>query len=297
MQTGSNIYGPKANQFRKVPCEIVEAICRFLIDSDRLCFALTCKALYITCTEDRNHTRGSISKLQKVDFLLRLQNENWRYCTECEVPHWCSAWQNLKYHFRFSQKICHSSYKLWHRPPFKGKVDLCPCSSMTFYKHQLFTYLCRNPKLQYQRVQQYIRSDPFMADIGCDESFVNFTHECTFSNHPFVEVTTRTTIWFDEMSKTLQLLNHFQFDTSKAGSQNLGPLGRTSSNSCVHKDTKRWIEDFFRLSKSKFHVQTQKNSCCQRLSWNNPQKFEIYLHRNLGGSRWPNKRWKSHCHD
>lgn len=302
MRANSHFSGLKANQFRKVPVEIVEAIFRFLVRSDQICFALSCKGIYAIHAQQKhlNSAPRLESVMQKTDLRLRLQNKRWIYCTQCSIPHWCSVWRKIQswLSLNHTNADCRSGYQIWHRPPFTGQVDICPCSTLSFYKHQLFSYLCRNPAFTYQALkqqqQQHTQPDP---NIGCDETFVEFAHECTFDNHPSVETRIRTTFWFDETSKTLQVLNRFKFDISKAGSSHLGPFGRTSSNRCLHKDTKRWLEDFFRRSKSSFHINTQDHSWCQWLGWDTSHTFEVLLHRNLGDSKWPDRRWKSHCHN
>lgn len=290
----------KPSQFRKVPVEIVEAIFRFLLYSDQICFALSCRGIYAIYIQQKALNFVPSSRLESaihgIDLRLRLQNKHWIYCTQCSLPHWHSMWHTIRSFLGLNHKHpnCRPSYQVWHRPPFTGQVDICPCFSMTFYKHQLYTYLCRNPNSVSQDLQKYILTGP---NIGCDEKFVDFTHKCIFTNHPLVEARIKTTFWFDEASKTFRVLNRFKFDISKAGSSHLGPFGRTSSNLCLHKDTKGWLQDFFRLSKSNFHINTQDHSWCQWLGWDTPYIFEIILHRNLGNSKWPDRRWKSHCHN
>ena len=308
MRASSNIGGKSANQFQKVPFEIVEAIFRLLLDPDQVCFALSCKGIYAIYTQQKRFHFPPSVKYQAarhwydIDLRLRLQNKRWIYCTQCSIPHWlsASAWRTIQSCLSLVQQTsrCRSNYQIWHRPPFTGQVDICPCSAMTFSKHQLFTYICRNARdaCQALQLQGHIRNlnDP---DIGCDETFVELAHICTFTNHPLVETRIRTNVWFDEASETLQVLNRFKFDVSKAGSLHLGPFGRTSSNRCVHKDTKRWLEDFFRRTKSSFYLNTQNHSWCVWLGWDTSYTFEILLHRNLGGSKWPDSRWKSHCYN
>lgn len=46
MRAKSHFPALKANHFRKVPVEIVEAIFRLLIRLDQICFALSCKSIY-----------------------------------------------------------------------------------------------------------------------------------------------------------------------------------------------------------------------------------------------------------
>ena len=244
---------PGANQFRKVPVEIVDDLFRFLDRPDQICFALSCQGVYGIYRQRKNlkSSLRHMSVIEETYLCLRLQNERWVYCTKCAIPHWCSAWHTIQSWLGLNHAIerCRSGYQIWHRPPFKGQVDLCPCKSWSFYQHQLISYLCRNPDLIYKaqpQRQQGTRSHP---DIGCDEGFVLFVHDCTFDKHPSVATQIKTASWFDETSKTVRVLNRFKFDISKAGSSHLGPFGRTSSNLCLHKDTKRWLEDFFRRSK------------------------------------------------
>jgi hypothetical protein len=131
---------------------------------------------------------------------------------------------------------------------------------------------------------------------------VQITHECDFSNNPLARAHIDTKFWFDDNSKTAQILNRVQFDVSGAEPEKIRSLGKTVSGLCVNKDTGRWPEDFFRQSGTNFVVRTQSTRLCQWLGWEKSEEaavrqhiFEILLIRNLSVSKWPDKSWKSQC--
>jgi hypothetical protein len=67
---------------------------------------------------------------------------------------------------------------------------------------------------------------------------------------------------------------------------------------CLHRETGRWLQDFFVQARYKFFIGVQGTtaSVCTWRGWSKTQQglraLEIDLDRNLGGNQWPNKSWR-----
>ena len=120
-----------------IPAEVVDIIFQLLSDLDRACFALSCKRLH-ACYVSYNRQRGIgvLSTLPKTLLLRRLQNERWVYCCRCQNLHQYSKWQFLQFGWRCAPKPAISKCNAWCDVQHNDRVDICPCSSITFHQKQ-----------------------------------------------------------------------------------------------------------------------------------------------------------------
>jgi hypothetical protein len=105
--------------------EIVEAIFRFLVCPDQICFALNCKGIYAIYAQQKHLNSAPIfeSVIQKTDLRLRLQNKRWIYCTQCSIPHWYSAWRKIQswLSLNHTDADCRSDYQIGIALPSRDK--------------------------------------------------------------------------------------------------------------------------------------------------------------------------------
>lgn len=134
------IFNPKhdATLFDKLPFEVLNGIVAHLPKVDQVCFALTCKSLWICFQsnleaqnlslsqflpdESRSRCSGTFYSAPRVELLYRIQNRRWKLCRMC--------WKLHRHSALSSSKILGSKTSLPYKPgcmPFAGMIDLCPC--------------------------------------------------------------------------------------------------------------------------------------------------------------------------
>lgn len=155
LHTTSPSHRLKANIFERIPAEIIERILESLPDGDQICFSLSCKYTFacfhsyvkqhgahiaqILPLRKRPMLRGNSARTTRTNLLLRLQNNRWRYCSQCWSPHRYSVWRALQSNWKLYQKPCNSACDLAGTRSLKcsslyaGEVDICPCNAMTFH--------------------------------------------------------------------------------------------------------------------------------------------------------------------
>lgn len=255
-----------------------------------------------------DHTRSQL--------LCRLQNNRWKYCCQCQSLHPHSMRRALESKWRLTQKPCGSACYLGGTSLFgrnliftnpsgskvkcslayTGEVDICPCDGMTFHQRQHFYEFCELPifaKIYRNRGYKSKHFNRSKLNEICH--YLELSHECTLVNSSLGKVVTRTRIWLDRANRDLRLHNRFRFElynrSQAAKLVECFPY-------CLHRDTGRWLQDFFKLAKHEFYtgVQGTTTSVCTLRGWIKTQQgqtaFEIDLDRNLGGNEWPNKSWK-----
>ena len=276
----------KSKTLWMIPAEIVEIIFQLLSDLDRACFALSCKRLH-ACYVSYNRQRGIsvLSTLPRTLLLRRLQNERWVYCFRCQNLHQYSRWQFLQLGWRCDPKPAISKCNAWCDTQHDDRVDICPCSSITFHQKQ-------HP-IEYFRSQlETLKRSDYQKLSG------TFTHLCTVQ-HPLVPVTVLTRARFNETSKTFQVENQFAFQTSKEAASS--GLFQKISSRLSRYETEIWLKNYFDEAQSNFFIGDESSNWYQCHGWNvaggRPYNFRIMLHRDLGGDRRPSKGWENNCHN
>jgi hypothetical protein len=248
--------------------------------------------------------------------LCRLQNNRWKYCCQCQSLHPHSMRRALESRWRLTQKPCGfdchlsgtsllgkdldfpnlSGPRVECSLAYTGEVDICPCDGMTFHQRQHFYQFCQLPSTAIRYRDRGYMSKHFNGgklDTICH--YLELSHECTLVK-PFVgKVFTKTRIWLDRETQNLHLHNRLRFELCER-SQDVKHGGCFPY--CLHRDTGRWLQDFFIQTEQKFYtgVQGTTTSVCKWRGWCKTQEgrtvFEIDLDRNLGGNEWPNKSWR-----
>jgi hypothetical protein len=276
----------KSKTLWKIPSEIVEIIFQLLSDLDRACFALSCKRLH-SCYISYNRQRGIsvLSTLPRTLLLRRLQNERWVYCGRCQNLHRYSRWQFLKFGWRCDPKPAISECNAWCDIQHDDKVDICPCSSITFHQKQ-------HPLEHFQSQQETLRRSSYQKLSG------TFTHLCTIQ-HPLARVSVLTRARPNKFSKTFQVENQFIFQASKETAL-LGLFQRISSR-LNRYETELWLKNFLNQAQSNFFIGDESSNWYQCHGWNiaggRPYDFKITLLRDLGGDRRPSKGWEGNCYN
>lgn len=281
----------KSKTLWKIPAEIVESIFQLLSDLDRACFALSCKRLHdCYVSYNRQHGICVVSTLPRTLLLRRLQNERWVYCNRCQNLHRYSRWQNSRWRFlqsgcRCDPKPAISECNAWCDVQHDDKVDICPCSSITFHQKQ-------HPVEHFRAQQETLRRSNY------DKSSGTFIHLCVVQ-HPLVQVTVLTRARPNETSKSFQVENQFVFHTSKETASS-GLFQKISSRPSRY-ETGLWLKNFFDETQFNFFIGDESSNYYQCHGWNiaggKPYNFRIMLHRDLGGDRRPSKKWGNNCHD
>ena len=275
----------KSKTLWKIPLEIVEIIFQLLSDLDRACFALSCKRLHAYYVS-YNRQRGIcvLSTLPRTLLLRRLQNERWVYCYRCQNLHRYSRWQFLKFGWTCDPKPAIFECNAWCDFQHDDKVDICPCSSITFHQKQ-------HPIEYFESQQETLRRSSYQKLSG------TFTHLCTIQ-HPLARVFVLTRARSNKTSKTFQVENVIIFQASKETA--LSGLFQKISSRLSRYETEFWLKNFFNEAQSDFFIGDESSNRYQCHGWNiaggKPYDFKITLHRDLGGDRRPSKGWDGNCH-
>ncbi|CAG7971999.1 unnamed protein product [Penicillium salamii] len=275
----------KSKTLWKIPLEIVEIIFQLLSDLDRACFALSCKRLHACYVSyNRQHGICVLSTLPRTLLLRRLQNERWVYCYRCQNLHRRSRWLFLRFGWICDPKPAISECNAWCDFQHDDKVDICPCSSITFHQKQ-------HPTEYFKSQQETLRRSSYHK---LSETFI---HLCTIQ-HPLAQVFVLTRAWSNKTSKTFQVENLIVFRASKETA--LSGLFQKISSRLSRYETESWLKNFFNEAQSDFFIGDESSNWYQCHGWNiargKPYDFKITLFRDLGGDRRPSKGWDGNCH-
>ena len=144
---------------QRIPPELVAIIFALLSVPDQICLSLSCRYFY-SCllslhdgqkvhltqlhpseTRPRLCSNVNIEKRPRIQLLRQLENNRWKYCSECWNLHRPYAWYGSSWFFwRLSQKLdrfCYAAVYGRHEcMPYAGEVDICPCLTITFCDKQ-----------------------------------------------------------------------------------------------------------------------------------------------------------------
>jgi hypothetical protein len=280
----------KPDAATRLPSKVVHSTLQCLSIPDQICYALTCKSLYTHYisfleTHDRQrlfpllHTEQRLlyrkinlenaNTLQVQQLLIpRLETSRWRHCDECWKLHRPSAWRPPLFPWQKKPSCM----------PFAGKVDLCPCRTISF------------PNALYSLTAT---------------QYTPLKHECTFRDHALTDVDIITEVGLDATHGELLVKNTYTFKLllQTCCPKSLSFLGIRTSLLTSRKNVESWLQHFFDEAKSSF------------MEWGKPCKvdasllhcdfkeekktdgrlrvLEITVVRSLGSGKWTDKKWKA----
>lgn len=295
---------------RRLSPEVVNAILELLAPPDQICFSLSSKFLYShflvvllaenkwpfqLCPFKRRPvmSRNIDTETQPRTHLLRqLENRRWRYCSECWKLHRRSAW-----HYPLSRK-----QRLFLKPfcmPYAGKVELCPCLTISFPGMDHLIGTIKIAKQGYARTYYY---DGLLENV--DRVCGILRHDCTFQDHPAANVRINTTFDWDYESQMLIVMSGYQFELElESFSQRcLRFTGIKTPLFCSRKNTQTWLRRFFDEAGSSFSGWHKSCLDDASLSHNdikglktvqseNGRILTITVKRKLGSGKWSDITW------
>ncbi|KAJ5179998.1 hypothetical protein N7492_003208 [Penicillium capsulatum] len=189
---------------QNIPPELVENILARLEGVDQICFSLSCKYTFACFQSYAKRHEINVAKLlpppQWAKFcgpsaiprrtaLLRLQDNRWKYCSQCESLHQFSMWRAFQSMWKFHWTPCYGVTGNWKCSSlYAGEVDICPCSRITFH--------------QGQHIIGFLRDENDYSDA---KDFLD-------SRHPQAKVRICSMIRLDFFEKNLSFTNEFHFE-------------------------------------------------------------------------------------
>jgi hypothetical protein len=287
--------------------EVVNALFKVLPPADQICFALSCRSLYnqfLAFLRAQNQWAFQLCPLGKrpalfrnidsetrprTDLLRRLENKRWRYCSGCWKLHPRSAWRIplSKKQLLFQKPYC---------MPYAGRVDLCPCMTITFPDLDHLIGTLKIARQGYARTHYY---DGLLENI--DRVSGTLRHDCTFKSHPAANVHVITTLNWDYKRKRLIATSQYEFelDLQAFSQRHLHFVGINTSLLCSRRNIKTWLRRFFNEAGSSFSG--WRKSCLVDASLSHHDAKEpksedvrmltITTSRKLGSGQWPDLTW------
>lgn len=297
---------------RSVPPELIERILGLLTTPDQICFGLSCRYIF-ACLERYLKTQGmkicelfppeervmlcpNAKEKPRIQLLLRLKNDRWKYCHDCSTLH-----PSALCRVRPQKPCCFKCYFLkadFQCMPYAGKVDICPCTSITFRDKLHLIRQCKDTQTHILRPGEIIFGDNVPLNADSRKPYGNLRHDCEFTGHSSIGVRIRTDFWLSEMDMSLCVINQYEFKTlheSPSVSLSTIPV-------CSYKDIKSWVRRVFHDGGSSFRGWDKSRSTrllehrgWERVkSWEDTYTSQVMIFRNLGNWKWPNKDWTNH---
>lgn len=299
--------------FSALPPRLVETIFKFLSAPDQICFGLSCK--YILCclksyleeqktqlhqllpVEKRKDIFAKIEQQPRVQLLLRLESDRWRYCSDCQVLHPAFTWRSLRnfkeMHTKRS-KCCSACSFLKGSircMPYAGEVDICPCTRITFVHKLHLIQLCKKKNRFAPVVNGKSGSIP-----PNQKPHKDYQHSCVFNGNPLFRVKIKTDLLYDDTHHRLCLYNFYQINTV-AGF----PLKSLRTiTMCPHRNVMDFARQIFHEGGSGF-MGWDRNRSTRPVVYSCWARYEnaegcyysmtISTARDLGKSDWPDKAW------
>lgn len=167
--------------------------------------------------------RGNNARTIRTDLLLRLQDDRWKYCSQCWVLHRYSVWRALQSNWKICMKPCASICDLAGTRSLKcsslyaGEVDTCPCNAMTFHQRQHLADIGRNPSKAMVPGFNY-GGCSYRTTNDLSKPCATITHTCSFNSHPLAEAQIFSRITTGPGSRNMHLYNRFRFDIYRPNS-------------------------------------------------------------------------------
>jgi hypothetical protein len=159
--------------------------------------------------------------------------------------------------------------------PCAGLVDICPCLSIAFSERQLLLdILCGSEDSRTLFPEDFIR-----------DSWTKLSHYCKVTSHPYAQVAITTELYKDDHA-SIQVRNTYTFDFTEG-------LASVLSGICPHKETNRWIKQFFIEAGLDYSAWGEKAfpTATKR------HMFKVVTDRDLGRKAWDKRGWKVNRND
>jgi hypothetical protein len=132
-------------------------------------------------------------KPPRIQLLLRLENDRWKYCNECWNLHPHSTWRALRVNWRLLFHQIRYNYRYKHPEQicdvlYAGEADLCPCLTITFRDKLFLIEKCRQVKQGKKEYYNDFNNHPNFGTL--DKKAI--WHICSFTDHPFAKVQVTT---------------------------------------------------------------------------------------------------------
>lgn len=299
-------YQSRKDIVQNVPQEIIEIVFAFLSVPDRVCFSLSCKHIFaclhsfleaqntrlpqLLPREKRSVLCPNAKKRPRNQLLLRLENNRWKYCSDCWVLHPHTKWWARFLSGPYCPK-CHLFPERTCSILPAGEVDICPCLSITFRDKLHLMETCKCAQGASHQGREYYYNNILYHSFGG-----RLQHECTFMDHPFAKVEVHTILSIEGKNTSLHVQTRYKFEILQESAS-----GMKTPFICLHKDTGNWLRRFFDEAGSSFlgwpRYNYSRSLSCDWSDWRKsmtgegPYSFEITVNRNLGNDKWPNKFW------
>ena len=135
----------------------------------------------------------------RIQLLLRLENDRWKFCSQCWSLHPHSKWRALQSTWKLHQKSfcseCHPpGAQKCYLPgaqkcflPYAGDVDICPCLSITFHEKLHLIEACKSADTAASHEHEYSYAN-ILRPSSLDNLRRGLSHKCTFADHPSAKV-------------------------------------------------------------------------------------------------------------
>ena len=291
----SRLSQPKTSKLPngQIPAEILDLIYEQLPVLEQLYFALTCKYLYdhfvsFLKTRDPDHAKllipsekrlpiyrnAELGKRPRIQLLRQLENERWKCCVVCMNLHPRASFKPSRHAKKGS--CCNKCAILHDCLPFAGLVDICPCLSIAFNERQLLLDILSS--LEDSKTL-------FPEDFIHDSQWMKLSHYCKVTSHPYAQAAIKMEFYKDDY-ESIQVRNTYTFDFPEG-------LAGVLSGICPHKETNRWIKQFFIEAGLDYSAWGEKAfpTATKR------HMFKVVTERDLGRKTWDKRGWKVNRND
>lgn len=187
----------------------------YLSTPDRICVFLTYKHFF--AYEDRKPLaqllpsekremlclRSKLERTPRIQLLRQLENERWRFCSQCWKLHPRSEWGLRSWisPLKINTRSCMS---------FSGEVYICPCLTITFpVKIRLMETINVAGQRDSSKRQYYYNKALYHPVSHRLEDRFSVLHECSILSHPVIELRIRTWLSVDQKTQELIVLSRF----------------------------------------------------------------------------------------
>jgi hypothetical protein len=318
---------------QEVPPLVLDEIFCFLLDiPNQLCFALTCRYLYVhyksfvkTWKSLRlahlmpheakpmfcvNGSSIEIRHKPRIEFLRRLEDARWKYCSGCWSLHQKSAWEPpprkaVRFPLPLIKKI--NGGEQQKCMPYARQIDLCSCWTITFPEKRRLIREATWSELTPLRIMRL----PIWHHVPPYSKVCHFgrVHSCKFRARPFANLDITSGFALLRCDSKLRQISMLSFQIAVKKFL-LGRSSEVQSHSRIrirtptmspHENLRRWLGQFFAEADSSFSIVGRMEDCeikechcwrCDCLQTADDNFcFDVVTRRNLGSGKWPEDTW------